>query len=712
MLGTLQYQAPEQLEGKQGDARADLFAFGALLFEMLTARKAVEGSTPATVITSILEREAGPLSLLPPHAPPFLHHVLKRCLAKDPDQRWQTARDVMLELESVNDVATASPGKKRLSVSSRRERVAWFVAAALALILVGALALRPQRGVAEPLVSRMSVVAPEGTTFIGGYAAPYLALSPDGRRLAIVPTLVGTPPMLWVRDLDSLVSRALTGTEGVTFPFWSPDGRSIGFFADGKLKTIAIDGGAPQVVCDAPDARGGAWGREGVIVFTPQLDGPLYRVSASGGQPAVITTLDASRAEVSHRLPSFLPDGRHFVFLVQSGRPENSALYVGAVDSSPSTPLGASERRMLNVRGSKAVYAGGTLFYARDGALVAQPFDTSRLELTGEPVPLGDQVRTRAGVYGDALFSVAANGTLAYWNGGPSITNLAWFDRQGRALGSVGKAADYLSLDLSPDEKRVAVERIDPTTLVGDIWLIDVDSNIASRFTSDPGWDFNPLWSPDGTRILFGSIRGGLQSLFVKATSGRATDESFLKSSDALGPADWSATNDLVVFQNMTKFKVGVAPLEGERSPRLVLQSDFAEATGRLSPDGRWLAYTSNESGTWDVYVQPFPALDRKWRVSPDGGWRPAWRRDGKELFFMAADQRLMAISITTSPSFVAGAPVALFPLRAIPVPPTLPRQQYSVSARGDRFLVNTVVEPAAPTPVTVVLNWTAALRH
>ena len=702
LVGTVQYMAPEQIEGKPIDTRTDIFAFGLVLFEMLTGRKAFKGDSDAGMIAAILERNPPPLSSLIPMAPQSLEHVLQRCLAKDPDDRWQTARDLMLELESANDAAQAPTSEAPVQARfRRREWFGWLVAAGLALTLIVVLALRSTTAVERPQVSRMSIVAPEGTTFIGGYAAPYLAISPDGRRLALVPTHVGTPPKLWVRDLDSLASRALTGTDGATFPFWSPDGRSIAFFADGKLKTVASAGGVPQVVCDAPDARGGAWGGDDVIVFAPQLEGPLYRVSASGGRPAVITTLDASRAETSHRLPSFLPDGRHFVFLVQSGRPENSIVRLAAVDS--------NERQMLNVRASKAIYAGGFLFFARDRALVAQPFDTSALKLTGEPIPLGDQVTTRGGVYGDALFSVAANGTLAYWNGGPSVTRLEWFDRQGRPLGSVGRAGDYLSLDLSPDEKRVAAELIDPTTQLGDIWLIDVESSIASRFTSDPGWDFSPLWSPEGSRIVFGSIRGGLQSLYVRATTGRATDESFLKSSDALGPADWSATTGPVVFQNMTKFKIGVVPLAEDRTSRLVLQSDFAEAAGRLSRDGRWLAYTSNESGTWEVYVQPFPALDRKWRVSPDGGSRPAWRRDGSELFYTAPDQRLMAVRITTSPSFTAGAPVALFPLRTIPVPPTQPRRQYGATAKGDRFIVNTVVEPAVPTPVTLVLNWSAA---
>jgi len=709
ILGTLQYMAPEQLEGKDADARTDIFAFGTLVYEMVTGKKAFDGQNQASVIAAILTSEPAWPSSLQPLTPPSLDHLIKRCLAKEPDDRWQSARDVMLELRSLRDIlqrsATSIAPRTRWSP---RELLGWAVAAGLLVALVAVLKVRSAGNPSETLVARLSVLPPEHTTFQGGYAAPYLAMSPDARRLAFVPTPIGGRTLIWIRTIDSLVARPLAGTDGASFPFWSPDSRLIAFFADGKLKTIDSAGGAAHVICNAPDGRGGAWGRDGLIVFAPQLSGPLYRVAASGGQSIAVTALDTSRQEASHRLPSFLPDGRHFLFMAQSGKPENNVVYIGSVDS--------TETHSLNIHASKAVYATpGYLLFAREQSITAQPFDPSRLQLSGEAVSLGEPVALRSGVYGDATFSVADNGTLVSWSGGEEMTQLTWFDRGGESLGTIGKAGDHLALALSPDDKKVAVELIDPAIQTGDIWVIDLTSRIRSRLTFDPAWDFGPFWSPDGTRVVFGSIRGGLQSLYQTVATGGGTDEVVLKSPDALGATDWSsADGQPIVYQNMSKYNVGVMPLTGDRKPRLLLSTEFLEGDGRLSPNGRWLAYTSNESGSWDVYVQPFPSLDRKWRISPDGGSRPTWRRDGKELFYVAPDQKLMAVPVTADSSlaFAAGTPTPLFQVKMIPLPPTQPRLQYAATANGNRFLVNTVVEPASPSPITVVLNWAAGLKR
>lgn len=694
ILGTVHYMAPEQIEGGLLDARSDIFAFGSLLYEMLSGRKAFEGSSHAAVMAAIVEHPAPRLSTLLPQVPRVIEGIIDRCLAKDPDERWQSARDVMFQLEAMTETTpTVTAGRRR------REWTKWGLAAAFGLALAAALLLRPPAAVPIQPVSRLSIPPPEGTTFIGGYGAPHLALSQDGRRLAFVPTPKGGRTLLWIRDMNSVTARPLPGTDGATYPFWSPDDRSIGFFADGKLKIVASAGGVPQAIADAPDPRGGAWGDD-VIVFAPQLDGPLHRVSVGGGPQTVITRLDESRQEVSHRLPSFLPDGRHFLYMVQSGRLDNSVLLTGSIDS--------PETRRLNIRGSKAVYADGFVVFARDQALMAQRFDPTTLQLSGDPVPLGDQVSFRISVYGDALFSVSGNGTLVYWNGGPSVTRLTWFDRKGAPGGSVGKTSDYLSVALAPDERTIAAELIDPATQVGDIWAIDAGTGIGSRLTVHPGWDFGPVWSPDGSAIVFGSVRERHQSLYRATTRGNGSDELLLTSSDALGPSDWPSKTGLVVLQNITQFKVGTVSVEGKNP--VTFPSPFAEADGRLSPDGRWLAYTSNESGAWDIYVRSFPALDQKWRVSPEGGSRPMWRQDGRELFYMAADQTLMATPVDPGAAFKAGIPKPLFPLRTIPVPPTQPRRQYAVASSGDRFLVNTVVEPLVPVPVTVALNWREAL--
>lgn len=341
---------------------------------------------------------------------------------------------------------------------------------------------------------------------------------------------------------------------------------------------------------------------------------------------------------------------------------------------------------------------------------MAQRFDPRTRQLSGDAVALGDQVTSRSAVYGDGLFSVAGDGTLAYWNGGASVTRLDWFDRSGERRGTLGKPGDYLSVALSPDQKQVAIEEVDSGTQVGDIWAIDAGTGISSRLTIDPSWDFGPLWSPQGG-VVFGSIRGGRQSIYQATTAGNGLDQLLLSSADALGASDWSSPNGPMVLQNMTKFKIGWVLPDKPDAVNLAFPSAFAEADGHLSPDGRWLAYTSNESGTSDVYVRSFPAGNQKRRISPDGGFRPMWRGDGQELFYMTPDQILMATRVATGEQFVADVPKPMFPVRTIPVPATQPRRQYAVDSKGDRFLVNTVVEPPIPTPITIVLNWQAALR-
>ena len=704
IVGTLQYMAPEQVEAKDVDGRADIFALGAVLFEMVTGRRAFDGSSQASVIAAILDRDPPAPSSLQPLSPPLLDHLVQRCLAKDPDERWQSARDVMLEIRSLAVGTSSGPHRAR----STRHRpwtvlVGWAVAAVLLVALVMLWNMRsPAATPQQARAARFSLLPPEHTTFLGGYTAPYLAMSPDGATLAFIPTPIGGRTLLWIRAIDSLVARPLAGTDGASFPFWSPDSRRIAFFADGKLKAVDIDGDAPHVICDAPDGRGGAWGRDGSIVLSPLLNSALYRVSSDGGPLAPLTALDASRLEVSHRLPSFLPDGRHFLFLIQSGKNENQVLAIGSLDS--------TEIRRLPIRGSKAVYVTpGYLLYGRDQSLTAQPFDASRLELSGDPISVGEHVAFRSGIFGDYAFSASSNGTLALWSGGESLTDLTWFDRTGKSLGSLGPA-DYLSLDLSPDASKVAAEIVDPATQLGSIWMIDVATGIRSRFTFGTGWDFNPVWSPDGRRLLFGSIRSGQQNLYVKSANGGA-DEHLLDSPDGMGPSDWSSDGRVIVYHNLSKERVEVLSLsDGRRTQTPVTQSGFVAGDGHFSPDGRWLAYSSNESGAWDVYVQPFPSLDRKWRISPAGGSRPHWRADGKELFYIDRDQDLMSVTISTNPTFEPSAPTALFHARTLGMAPTQPRAQYAVTAKGDRFLINTVVEPPTPPPITIILNGTAAL--
>ena len=694
--------APEQLEGHEADSRSDIFAFGAVLFEMVTGRKVFDAASHAALIAAILDSPATRMVALNPKVPAFLDHVVQRCLMKDPDDRWQSIRDVAIELESVADLGA---GFSRSTRTQRWRAGEWLGGVAAGGLLAGMLALllaSQGRELPQRPATRLLIMPPERTTFLGGYPAPHLALSPDGRRLAFVPTPTAGRALLWIRALESLTSTALAGTDGATFPFWSPDGELLAFFADGKLKTLDPDGGAPRIITDAPDARGGSWGGDGVIVFSPRVVGPLYRVSAKGGEAVVVTSIEPSRQEVNHRLPSFLPDGRHFLFLVQSGTQGGSNVRIGSLDS--------KETHALDIVGTDAIYAQGFLLFRRDESLAAQRFDLQTLQLAGEPIMLGDQVGYRHTVYGDAVFSVAEDGTLAYWNGGALLTDLTWFSRKGEPLGTLRGGRSHFSFALSPDERTIVVEAVDDANQIGNLWMVDVANGIRSRFTSGSA-NWGPIWSPDGGRVIFGSLRDGPSSLYEKPAAGLVGERLLFKRPDFIGLTDWSSDGRSILIQDLTHFKLEVLPLEGERTAKRLLRSEFVEGEGRWSPDRRWVAYTSNESGAWDVYVQPFPALDRKWRISPDGGSQPRWRADGRELYYVAADQRLMAVSVTADSEFKAGVPSPLFQLRMVPFPPTQPRQQYAVAAKGDRFLVNTFVEPPIPTPVTIILNWTAALR-
>jgi len=700
VLGTVQYMSPEQILGRPVDARSDVFAFGAVVYEMLTGRKAFAGATQAALITAILEQDPASPSSLRTAVPLFLDRIVIRCLAKDPDERWQSMADIALALESVG-TSTIAAGPVAPRLLRTMAILGWTAASALLVAGIAMIGLRPvasTRGGA----TRLSLLPPDGTVFLGGNSAPYLALSPDGSTLAFVPTPAGGRARIWIRALDSLKPIAAAGTDGATFPFWSPDGRSIAFFADNRLKIMDRLDAAPRVLCDAPDARGGAWSRDGLIVFAPRVSGSLYRVPASGGTPVPASSLEAG--ETSHRFPSFLPDGRHFLYMVQSQSRETNALVVGSLDS--------AETRRLPIVESRAEFADGFLVFDRDRSLTVQRFDPATLTLSGQPVSMGDRVGFRMSIQGDAPFSVAANGALAYWDGDVPLNALRWFDRSGHPLSALGAPAQYSSIDLSRDGTRVAAEVFDLSTQTADIWAIDTATGIPTRLTAGTTVNWNPIWSPDGSKFVFGSIKkGGPSLVYLQNARSDATAEPLFDSTDFVGPTDWPGDGSRILIQDLTVFKTGLLPMAAPRTPSLLLRSPFLEGDARLSPDGRWLAYSSTESGTWDVFVQPFPSLDRKWRLSPDGGSRPMWRRDSAELFYVSSDQKLMAVEMTPGPSFAPGVPRALFALRFFPGASTIPRRLFAVSGDGQRFLVITPIEPTSIAPATVILNWTAALK-
>ena len=709
VMGTVGYMSPEQVRGQRLDHRSDVFSLGAVLYEMLSGKRAFRGDSAIETLNAILKEDPPELSQSNNQMNSALERVVMHCLEKNPEQRFQSAQDVAFALESVNSVSSSRTMPAALPLTSGRPKTrawpGWIVASVFLLAALPFVIAYLRRAPKDERVLRVSVLLPEKTTMTSGVSP--LAVSPDGRRLAFVASFEGRD-VLWVRSLDSLSAQALPGTEGAliqSHPFWSPDSRFIGFFAGGKLKKIEASGGPPQTLCDIGGPRGGTWNRDGVIIFAPVPFGPLYRVSAAGGEPTPVTALKQSDLETAHRWPYFLPDGRHFLYLVRSSRAESDGIYVSSLD--------AKETKRLLPTALDAAYAPpGFLLFMRNETLMAQRFDADKLELTGEPFPVAEHVAYNPGL-GRGAFSVSENGVLAFRSGGGQIDQPLWFDRGGKQIGSLGVAGIYLNLWLSPDERRAAVDRSDPQTGTMDIWLFDLARGIPSRFTTDPAGDTNPLWSPDGSRIVWSSSREGVRNLFQKSAGGGGNDEMLFKSSEDKIANDWSADGQFIVYQTSspkTKWDLWVLPMSGNGQPFPFRQTEFNEEQAKFSPDGKWIIYTSDESGAPEVYVQTFPASEGKWRVSTSGGGQPRWRRDGRELFYIAADRTLMAVDVKLGATFEAGVPKRLFGTRVVSL--TEFRNHYVPTSDGQRFLINSTLEETSGTPINVVVNWTADLKR
>jgi Tol biopolymer transport system component len=708
IIGTFQYMAPEILEGKEADARSDIFALGALLYEVATGQAPFQGKTQASVIAAILGKTPPPISSVQPMTAPALDRIVQTCLEKDPDDRWQTAHDVMLELKWVAEGGSQA-GLPAPVVARRRsrERLGWIVAAVLAASLgtLGVLQLLRTRP-ASPAVVRSSVLPPDKTwfTFVGQGGGP-VSVSPDGRQLAFVAAEPGGRRLLWIRPLESLVARSLPATDGAAYPFWSPDGRSVGFFAEGKLKRIDVGGGPPLSICDAPDARGGSWNRDDVILFEPQFREPIHRVSASGGKPVPVTRFDASRRETTHRWPFFLPDGRRFLFLSGSHSTSTEspldAIFVGSLDE--------EKPKLLVDARSNAAFAAGHLLFVRRRTLLAQPFDPKTLKLSGDAVPIAENVQDDPGFF-NAVFSVSPQGTLAYQEAGGTIglSEVAWVDRSGKKIGLLGDPADYYDPRISPDGRRVAVVIGDP----GDIWIYEVTRRIRTRLTFAGASDNAPAWSRDGARLAFTSQRSGNGDLYAKNTSGSGGEELLSTSRFSKVANSWSPDGRYLLYTATPEAPGSRADLwllslpDGKASP--LVQTEFDEMAGAFSPDGRWLAYASNESGRFEIYVRPFPEPGGKWEISTTGGVEPRWRRDGRELFYVTPDGRLMAAEVRTGAAFEAGTPKALF----VTSLKNAAGSRYDVTPDGQRFLVNRPVADESAPPITLVQNWPALLKR
>ena len=702
LLGTCQYMAPELLEGKNPDPRCDIFAFGAILYEMITGRRVFQGKTQAVTIANILERDPPPLFGAPEAAGArlrMLEHLVLTCLAKDPDQRRQTAHDILLELQWLAETRFEDDAPRRAGPLDLARKW-WMIAVPVLLVVVAliALLLYP-RGSAPPRPMRVSVLAPEKAAFVGS-SLP--ALSPDGRRLAFAANGEGGI-RLWVRDLDSLAARALPGTESAYNPFWSPDGGEVAFFSNGQLKKVRLAGGPAVTLCDVVQARGGSWGANGNIVFAPSTGDVIYRVSAQGGTPAPVTALDASAGEVSHRWPWFLPDGRHFLYTGRNSDPARTAIFAADVESK-------TTRRILPVSSNGVYSPPGFLLFVRERTLMAERFDANGLETSGEPFPVSDPVDLITGnVQGN--FTASANGLLAYYSGGGGgNSQLTWFDRSGKKLGAVGEPGSFVKPAISPDGRALAVDRLDPKSGTNDVWEYDLVRGTATRLTFDPRQDGYPVWSPDSSEIVFSSNRDGRYQLYRKALGQAVQEELLLQSDRDKFPSDWSPDGRFLIFYQVdpvTKYDLWVLPLTGDRKPYPLLASRFNEHRARLSHDGRWLAYTSDETSRDEVYVQSFPSLGAKWRVSMEGGGRPVWSRNGKELFFIGADRKLMAARIIKAEGrFETATPVPLFETHQSPT------RFFDVAADGGRFLlVEPLPDPITP-PMTLLVDWAAAAKR
>jgi Tol biopolymer transport system component len=693
IVGTFQYMSPEQVEGKELDGRSDIFSLGALLYEMLTGKRAFEGKSQFSVASAILEKEPAPISSVRPLTPASLDHAIRRCLAKDLEDRWQAARDVAVELKWIGE--SGSQGAS-LAMRSAVPWLPWVLCGVLVTgLAAGAVWWRGSR----PAEQTMYFPAPFS------FPVRDMAIAPNGHTVAVVGDREsGGKSTLWLYEVGSRDARSLANTDGASFPFWSPDGQSLGFFAEGKLKRLDIAGGSPQTLCDAPSGRGGTWNSGGVILFTPsgQIGDVVNRISASGGVPQRITVLDSSRSESSHRWPKFLPDGKHYLFMAfnVSKQTDTDAIYVGSLDS--------SEKKFLTKATANPAYAApGYFVFYRENTLFAQRIDLTKFELTGEASPILTDTQYQPRI-GHAAFSVSNSRVLLAQTGnGVSLSRLEWFDRNGKEAGMVGKPDVYANIDLAPNGKFVALDKSEMGNQ--DVWIYDLQSETTKRMTFDPAIDAMPVWSPDGKRVVFASSRKQTFDLYLKTTDG-AQEEKAIEAAagEDKFPSAWSRDGKYILYTRGTDLWFLTFPeLEGQ----LFLKAPSAMKNGQFSPDGKWVAYASNESGKWEIYVTSFPDAHGKWEVSNGGGDQPRWRGDGKELFYLTADGKIMAAAVKEGANFNAAAPAALFQASERALVATSEQVEYDVSQDGQRFLINTYVRNGEIQSMTVVLNWDAELK-
>ena len=702
ILGTAAYMSPEQARGKQVDKRADVFAFGCVLFEMLTGGQAFGGETISDSLASVLAREPD-LNQLPDSTPSALRRLLERCLEKDVMQRLRDIGEARIMIDAIRsgavDEESAATGVSSQKRSGLASRLPWLLAGVFAIAAAAAWFLKPAATVAPitPPLIRTEISAPPDAPFALSSLHPGPAtISPNGKHITFSANGENGRDLLWVRSLTDQAARPLSGTEGAGYPFWSPDGRAIGFFAQGNLKKVDISGAPPFTICPARIGKGGSWNADNVIVFAPTFNGPLHRVSGAGGQSDTVTVLDHDASENSHRFPSFLPDGKHFLYFVRTSAQgiNESSIWVSALD-------GSVNKRLFSCR-SQAEYASGHILYVRDGTLMARPFDTGRLEFTADPFAVATPVKFLAPA-SRGVFSASNTGELVFLRGADNPgARLIWVDREGKELNQLGERATYAQPRISPDEKSVAVEVADPQTSTIDLWIFDVARGIRSRFTFGTAtMSTDPTWSGDGETLAFRRELNAIVDIYTKAFTGTDTARVLLPGDGVDEPIDWSSDGRFLAFE---RFGAGggdifVLPLEEGADPIPFAVTEFNELHAVFSPDGKWIAYASTESGSAEVFVAPFPGPGRKWQISTRGGFWPQWRGDGRELFYQTQNNRIMSVDIDyLRESIAIGEERELFTNMA--------GADFDVTADGQRLLI---VQEDAQTnePLTLILNWT-----
>ena len=703
IVGTLQYIAPEQLEGREVDGRADLFAFGAILYEMISGRRAFDAPSQAALVSAVLHSDPPPLTTLDSRLPRTLERVVTGCLAKNPDDRWSSAHDVRLMLKTVVEepVAGADPVERRHR--RRREWLAWSVAAVATLaaaVLLGT-GLLPRT---EASLRVLSILPPEAAALNAGETP---RISPDGRHVALVATDRTGRIGLYVRDLDdrnALAARLLAGTDDATMPFWSPDSRSLGFFARGSLKRIPASGGAAQTLASAPVPRGGSWGRDGIIIFVPHPVQGTLQIPAEGGSATPVPVADG--VTEGRWFPAFLPDSRHFIYLAIGPNRIGSMLRVASIDSTEIKDLVASKSSGLYVE-------PGYLMFRRGSSLVAQPFDMQRLDLQGAALTLVDRIGFNPITY-QTPFSASTAGALAYLPDAPA-GQLVWFDRSGRRQGNASPPGDFNSLCLSSKGTRVVFDATDSESGAVDIWSMDLPNGTPKPLTRDPAVDFYVACAPSGDDVVFSSLRRGLPSLYRLNTSAPGDEKPLLQTSEPIVPTDWSADGRWIVYSTFspaTGWDLWLVPRDGGK-PTPFSVTEAAERNGRLSPDGRWMAYTSSTDavGGSEIFVKPFPATgsSTRWQVSSGGGRQPVWHPDGRALFYVSPDQKIVSSEVDGSGKvFVAGASRTFADIRVAIWDRANQGSAFAITPAGDRLLVSSATEVTRP--ITIVLNWTAML--